>query len=151
MKVLVDTNVLVSAILKDGEPERILRFIRSRADMEWIVSSDILKEYRDVIGRKKFGLPLQIQHEWFAWIDSVTTEIPVDLEVNFSRDPKDEKFLACAMQAEAMFFITGDHDFSVAQQLVNTKIVSVALFLRVFNLFGTGSVEWETQKSFQKS
>lgn len=135
MRVLVDTNVLISAILKDGKPERILQFILSRKDMEWVVSSDILKEYKNVIGRKKFGLPLSIQHEWFAWIDIVTTEIQVDLEVSFPRDKKDEKFLACAVQADAMFFITGDRDFSEAQQLVNTKIISVSLFEKYINLF----------------
>ena len=57
MKVLLDTNVLVSAILKDGEPERIVRFIVSRGDIEWIVSTDIMKEYKTVLARKKFGLP----------------------------------------------------------------------------------------------
>ncbi|MBF0460635.1 MAG: putative toxin-antitoxin system toxin component, PIN family [Magnetococcales bacterium] len=60
MRILVDTNVLMSAILKDGKPERIIQFIISRADIEWIVSCDILKEYKDVIGRKKFGLPALI-------------------------------------------------------------------------------------------
>ncbi|MBF0460634.1 MAG: hypothetical protein HQL87_04480 [Magnetococcales bacterium] len=77
---------------------------------------------------------MPIQHEWFALIDLVTTEIPVGLAVDFSRDRKDEKFLVCALQAEAMFLITGDHDFSVAQQLVNTKIISVSLFAKFFKL-----------------
>lgn len=134
MKVLIDTNVLVSAILKDGKPEQIIQFVVSRTDIEWIVSTDIMKEYKCVISRKKFGLPTTIINEWFAWIDTATTEIQVDLEVDFPRDQKDEKFLVCALQANALFFITGDSDFSEAQQIVNIKIVSVAVFERFIGL-----------------
>ena len=75
MKVLIDTNVLVSAILKEGKPEQIIQFVVSRADIEWIVSSDIVKEYKSVISRKKFWLSETIIDEWFTWIDTVTTEI----------------------------------------------------------------------------
>ena len=134
MKVLIDTNVLVSAVLKNGKPEQIIQFIVSRKDIEWIVSTDIMKEYKNVLAREKFGLPTTIKNEWFAWIDTVTTEIPVNLEVDFPRDRKDEKFMACALQANAMFFVTGDYDFCEAQQLVNTKIVSVTMFERLLDL-----------------
>ena len=38
MRVLIDTNVLVSAILKDRDPEKVVLFVASRDDREWIVS-----------------------------------------------------------------------------------------------------------------
>lgn len=41
---------------------------------------------------------------------------------------KDAKFLACALAANADFFITGDQDFAEAGRLVRTKIVSVRQF-----------------------
>jgi len=40
------------------------------------------------------------------------------------------RFIACALAAQANFFITGDHDFSEAQQMMNTTIISVSLFKR---------------------
>lgn len=50
-----------------------------------------------------------------------TIEIDVDLEIDFPRDRKDAKFIACALAAQANFFITGDHDFSEAQQMTNIR------------------------------
>ncbi len=45
------------------------------------------------------------------------------------RNPeKDAKFLACAIAADADYFITGDQDFSEAQMLLQTKIYSVTQF-----------------------
>ena len=57
MKVLIDTNVLVSAALKDKIPEEVILFVVSHADVQWIVSPDILAEYKVVLNRSKFGLP----------------------------------------------------------------------------------------------
>jgi uncharacterized protein len=64
-------------------------------------------------------------------VDSVTTLIDVDVEVDFPRDRKDAKFLACAIAAGADFFITGDADFNEAQTLLNTTIISLSLFKRL--------------------
>ncbi|HCU23832.1 MAG TPA: putative toxin-antitoxin system toxin component, PIN family, partial [Deltaproteobacteria bacterium] len=52
--VVIDTNVLISAILKDRDPETVLTFIVSHPDFEWLVSEEILGEYRDVLKRGKF-------------------------------------------------------------------------------------------------
>lgn len=51
-----------------------------------------------------------------------------DLAIDFPRDQKDAKFLACAIDAGADYFITGDRDFSQAQKLLSTTILSVAQF-----------------------
>ena len=49
MKILIDTNVLVSAALKDKDPETVVLFVTAQADFEWIVSPEILAEYKDVL------------------------------------------------------------------------------------------------------
>ncbi|MBI4843862.1 MAG: putative toxin-antitoxin system toxin component, PIN family [Nitrospirae bacterium] len=128
MKVLIDTNVLVSAILKDKDPELVFLFIAGRPDIEWIVSPDILKEYREVLSRDKFSLPEEIKTKWFNMLDILTTVIEVDLNIDFPRDIKDQKFIECAVIADANYFITGDKDFSQAQKLLNTTIISVTKF-----------------------
>jgi predicted nucleic acid-binding protein len=43
MRVIIDTNVLVSAVLKDRDPEAVIMFVANRDDFEWIVSK-ALKE-----------------------------------------------------------------------------------------------------------
>lgn len=131
MKVIADTNVLVSAILQDKAPEEVILFIAKSPDIEWIVSPQILKEYKEVLSRKKFGLSEDIKSAWFSAIDSLTSIVDADISVEFDRDRKDAIFLSCAIVSGADYFITGDKDFSEAQRLVNTTIISVSQFNRL--------------------
>lgn len=131
MKVVIDTNVLVSAALKNKDPEAVILFVTSQPDIEWIVSPAIVAEYKEVLARKKFGLPQEFLLKWFQFLDGVTVSVDVNLELEFARDRKDAKFLACALVSDAEFLITGDRDFSQAEKLVNTTIISVSLFKKL--------------------
>ncbi len=128
MKVLIDTNILVSAALKDREPEKVILFIAKHPDFEWIVSPEILEEYNTVLSRAKFGLSKPLLGKWTDILEEVTISVDVDASINFPRDQKDAKFLACALSANAEFFITGDKDFEEAHKIVNTTIISLSLF-----------------------
>lgn len=105
MRVIIDTNVLVSAVLRDRDPETVILFLAERADCEWIVSSEILTEYKEVLNRPKFKLPEELKQKWFSAMDTLTTLIDVEVEIDFPRDQKDAKFLACALAANAELFI----------------------------------------------
>ncbi len=131
MKVLIDTNVLVSAALKDRIPEEVILFVVAHTDVQWIVSPEIMAEYKEVLGRAKFGLSQEIQHKWFDLLDIFTTAVQVDATIDFPRDRQDAKFLACALAVQADFFVTGDRDFSQAQKLINTTIISASLFKKL--------------------
>ena len=132
MKVIIDTNILVSAAIRDREPETIIQFIVDNPEFEWIVSSEIMTEYKEVLQRRKLKLTEEIQKKWIELLQSVTTVIEVDIEVDFPRDRKDAKFLACALSASADFLITGDRDFEEVPQLENTTILSVKDFKKLF-------------------
>ena len=131
MKVVIDTNVLVSAVLKDRDPEKVVLYVASQPDLEWIVSPRILKEYKDVLGRDVFGLPADVLQAWFSLLDALTVIVDADIAIEFPRDRKDAPFLACALAADADYLITGDRDFSEAQKLLKTTILSVAQFIRL--------------------
>ena len=103
MKVIIDTNILVSAIIADGKPEETINFIIASDDWDWIVSEEILTEYREVLNRRKFKLSETIKHNWLNLIESAIAKIDVAVKVDFPRDRKDEKFLACAVVSEADF------------------------------------------------
>ena len=128
MKIVIDTNVLVSAILKDRVPEDVLLFIIDTPEFDWAASPEIIAEYKDVLGRKKFHLPKELVDEWIELLDDSVVIIPVSLEIEFPRDRKDEKFIACALSADADLLITGDKDFVEAEKMMNTTILSVASF-----------------------
>jgi putative PIN family toxin of toxin-antitoxin system len=131
MKVVIDTNVVVSAILKDKDPEEVIFFIASQPDIEWIVSPEILTEYKEVLKRDKFHLTDDILQSWFILIDSLTTIVVTDIIVDFPRDRKDAKFLACALVSDADYFITCDRDFDRPLKILNTAILSVRQFKKL--------------------
>jgi len=94
---------------------------------DWVVSTAILAEYKAVLSRPKLKIVEPVQEQWFQLIDEATTVIEVAVSVEFPRDPKDAKFLECAIVSNADYFITGDRDFD-ASTLLTTQIISVAQF-----------------------
>ena len=131
MKVIIDTNVLVSAAIADRNPEAVILFVVGNPEIEWVVSAEILTEYKEVLNRRRLKLTPDQKQRWFTLLDEITQFIDVNIEIDFPRDQKDAKFIACAIAAAANFLITGDIDFSEVQTLGNTTIISVSLFKRL--------------------
>jgi putative PIN family toxin of toxin-antitoxin system len=128
IKVIIDTNVLISAALRGRDPEAIVLFIVSSPNFEWVVSEEILLEYKSVLDRKKLKLSDEIKQKWLRIFDTFTTVIDVNITIDFPRDPKDAKFLECAIASKAKYFITGDRDFTEPIDLEHTQIISVSQF-----------------------
>ena len=137
MKIIIDTNIVISSALKDGIPEQVILLILANPEKyQWFVSPEILTEYREVIKRKKFNLSEFTQKRWLRLIDTFTTIVKVNIVVDFPRAHrrcaygvrKDAKFLACAIASEADFLITGDRDFQEASPLLQTRIITVSDF-----------------------
>lgn len=136
MRIIVDTNIVVSAILKNNHPESVIQYILEDNDLEWIASQEILDEYQNVLQRKKFNLPKEIASSWIALLKQKIQLVinNTAFNINFSRDNNDEKFLNCALSNNAHFLITGDKDFTEAQKILNTTVISVAQFKKLFSL-----------------
>lgn len=98
MRIVVDTNVLVSAALKDKDPEAVILWIATQSDCEWVVSPDILREYKEVLAREKFGLTQELQQKWFELIDQMTTIVEPDPLIDFPRDQDAVQALAALGQ-----------------------------------------------------
>lgn len=128
MKVVIDTNVLVSAVIRDRLPERVLRWCLAQPSFEWLVTPAILAEYTEVIRRPKFALDEATLSWWLELIATDTTLIHPQTTIDFPRDRKDAPFLECAQAGRADYLITGDGDYSEAQALIDTPIVSVRRF-----------------------
>jgi putative PIN family toxin of toxin-antitoxin system len=135
MIVLLDTNVLLSAALRDRLPERVVLYVATNDDCKWIVTPHILAEYIDVLRRPKFGFSPETLAHWSALIDMRTVNVPVPAtSPQFSRDPKDAPFLAAALANRADFLITGDNDLLQSQGIVPTRILTAAEFARDFQI-----------------
>jgi putative PIN family toxin of toxin-antitoxin system len=128
IRVVIDTNVVVSAAFKDQAPEEIILFVVGQEDFDWIVSPSILEEYNQILAREKFALPPIVLQRWRETFEQCTLTIETNIEIDFPRDQKDARFLECAVVAGADYLITGDRDFKSAQKLVETTIISVWQF-----------------------
>jgi putative PIN family toxin of toxin-antitoxin system len=132
MRIIIDTNVLISAIWRDKNPEAVILWVISQPDWEWIVSKEIMEEYQNVLHRKKFSFPPETLQKWEAILERDTHLQPVDADMDFPRDPKDAMFLDCAISNHVNYLVTGDADFGEARKVVSTTILSVSMFMRLF-------------------
>lgn len=132
IKVIIDTNILVSAILRDRDPEIVIQHVVDNPEFEWVVSSDILAEYKAVLSRPKFRLTPALLNQWFNLFDDFPSLVSIDQIVDFPVDPGDAKFLACAICSDADFLITGDGHFEAAKSLMNTAVITVSMFKSLF-------------------
>ena len=107
MKVVIDTNVLVSALYsKNGAPARVLALVIS-GEATPCFDFRILEEYRDVLSRKKFGFSESSVNDLLKWITSYGLSlVPSPLGVAFA-DESGKKFYEVAKCAGAVL-VTGN-------------------------------------------
>lgn len=132
MNLLVDTNVVISALIRDGIRRRVVNEVVARDGWFWIVTEEIETEYQAVLARPRFKIPSAIQHDFKAFIEAVTIRVRPVTPPPFPRDPKDELFIAAALASDADYLITGDKDLLEEQPLASTQIVRPAEFARLF-------------------
>jgi uncharacterized protein len=133
MIVVLDTNILISAALRGGLPERALLHCAQKQPLSWHISPEILDEYHEVLHRPKFHFPAQKLAYWRNLITRSTILIENVSPLDFPRDRKDAKFLALARSVSADYLITGDADFAdlPAELLLHTRIVSASEFCAI--------------------
>ena len=108
---VLDTNVLISAALfSKGAPHTLVQHILSNGCL--VFSNATFEELRSRIYRPKFDLYLSLDmregllHDFSAcarWVDP-------DTVLPYSRDPRDDVFIATAMKAGLSFLASGDKD-----------------------------------------
>ena len=134
MNVLIDTNVLLSAALRDRLPERVVMFVATQDDWKWLVTPAIRAEYADVLKRPKFALTSEVLQQWTNLIDSRTVSVASPPDIEYPRDPKDAPFLAAAIATTANYLVTGDKDLLDSQLALETKILAVGEFATLFQI-----------------
>ena len=129
VRVVLDTNVLISAILFGGKPRQILEKA-VRGEIRLCLSEPILEELKGVLRRSKFDYSPEM-------IQVILTELTgiADL-VNPSKsigvvleDPDDNRILECAVEAEANYIITGDSHLLKLSRYRNIEVLNAVAFL----------------------
>ena len=108
MRVILDTNVLVSGIFFSGPPFQILKAWRDRK-LHLVISTDILAEYQRVatiLGEKYNTIDLQPIFDLIT-VNSEIIEAP-PLNAPVCADPDDDMFIACALASNCKIIVSGD-------------------------------------------
>ncbi len=129
MRVILDTNVLISGIFFGGPPATILRAWRD-GKVQFVVSTEILKEYDEVAKRLSRRYPgievgplLMLLARNAELVDAATLPLPV------STDPDDDKFLACALASRTEVIVSGDRDLLGVSGYRNLRILAPREFV----------------------
>ena len=109
MRIVLDTNVVVSGVFFAGCPGQILSAWH-RGQITLVLSALILAEYREV-GAELSAQYGELDFEAFAALlvmNADVVEVPETLAEGVCSDPDDDKFLACAAAAGASVIVSGD-------------------------------------------
>lgn len=128
MKVVFDTNILVSAVLWRGTPYRCLLTVQAGL-AELIVSPSILTEFHGVLVAK-FAFTEAEAAETIALVRNMSThiEVPGVLEA-VADDPEDDKFIETAQLAGAPYLVSGDKHLLRLATYGSVQIIRARAFL----------------------
>ena len=129
MRVVLDTNVLISALIGHGKPRRLLVYLFK--ERELVSSRQMLAELEDVLSRSKFGLTRSQIDEFLTILVKrfIISEIEEFPEV-VAEDPDDNVVLATALAGGAEYIVTGDRHLLNLRDYRGIKIVSVGEMLK---------------------
>lgn len=139
MRVVLDSNVFISALAFPGsKPDQVLRHAR-RGELELFTSPFILREVGRVL-REKFRLSKRDVNAAVEAIRAVAREVePTERLQVVDADDDDNRILECAVAAEAHFLVTGDKDHLLPLgSYRGVRIVSPAEFLDQLATGGPG-------------
>ena len=130
MRVVVDTNVIVSAFLWGGVPRQLLDTAEA-GRIELVTSRALIAELEDVLSREKLSGQLNQTRFSAAYLLARYSQLarliePAAASVANLRDPDDEAVIACALAAGAELIVSGDKDLRVVKIYQNVRIVSAA-------------------------
>ncbi len=141
MKIVLDTNVLISGILWKGPPNEILKHIETK-NLELVQSAETFNELEAVIKRGKFAEIIEKRQlninlilssiitlcKFYNVSDQTKEKINKEVSIE---DVDDLKFINLAVESEADYIISGDTHLLKLERYNNLKIVNPTEFLKI--------------------
>jgi len=141
-KVVLDTNVFISALLWQGHPHRLLHLAET-GHILCFATIEMLNELEDVLNRPRFSDRInslrtsvaEIMAGVVSLVRIVRSKREIKLRVNEKpADVDDVMFIHCAIISDAKFLISGDDHLLSLKQIRKVQILKPAEFLDRFSL-----------------
>ena len=129
-RVVIDTNVLVSALLFGGTPGKLIPLWKS-GRIQPLASKEMIDEYLRVLAYPKFKLSEEeikfiLYQEILPYFEAVQTKRG---RVIIPDDPSDDKFIRCAKTGKATIIVSGDEHLLALKSYGKVKILTPTRFL----------------------
>ena len=132
MRIVIDTNVIVSGLMfQNGNEARLLTLLEERR-VTACVTPKILAEYAEVIARPKLRIDESTRVAILDYLHTNGLLLTPIHRLALSPDESDNRFLECAEAAAAEFLVTGNKRHFPARH-GQTKIVNAREFLEAFD------------------
>jgi uncharacterized protein len=129
MTIVIDTNVIISALLFGGNPQRVLEMVLTQT-VRMAVSRKMLDEVAGVLQGRKFRHPLEAALSIVRELESISDlVVPLRRIEAISADPYDNMVLECAATADADYIVTGDTHLFKLKEFEAVWILTPAQFL----------------------
>ncbi|MHB1335480.1 MAG: putative toxin-antitoxin system toxin component, PIN family [Candidatus Humimicrobiaceae bacterium] len=130
LTLVLDTNVLISAIVFKGRPEIILKSCILENKFDGVVSPEILAELIKKL-KIKFGFSDELTKEWELIFKNTLKNMLPSYNIKVCRDPDDNKILDLAVFSGADYIITGDKDLLSLGKYKDIIIITPADFINL--------------------
>ncbi|OKY77891.1 MAG: PIN domain containing protein VapC [Candidatus Methanohalarchaeum thermophilum] len=130
LRVVLDTNVLVSSFLGTGPPDKLMNKIEEREIIS-VTSLEIIEELKDVLDRDKIPVnekEKELFLDRFLLLSEVVDPFDIDLDV-VEEDQDDNKFLECALKGDCSYLVSGDSHLLDLKEFKGIKILDPRGFL----------------------
>ena len=132
IRVVLDTNVLVSGLLFGGTPGKLVDLWKT-GRIRPLMSGEMVNEFLRVLAYPKFELSEE-EIQYLLYVELLPYAEMFDVRpgpVLIARDPSDDMFLLCALTARAMYIVSGDRHLLKLKTYRRIKILSPAEFLSI--------------------
>lgn len=130
LRLVVDTNIVVSAAVKPAGLQRTVLLLAITKPASLHVSTDILAEYRDVLSRPELQIRKGLRRQLLDLIAKRSCSVAPARQIDVASDPGDNRFLECADAARADYLVTGNTRH-FPRFWKKTKIITSREFLSV--------------------
>jgi putative PIN family toxin of toxin-antitoxin system len=127
-KVVIDTNVFISAFGWGGKPFKIIQVLEV-GEIVNCISEDIITEVSKALSYPKLAFPQELQSGILEFIIAHSRFFKSKKSLKVTPDPKDNILIECALSAKARFIITGDKKLLAMKKYGSVKLISPEAFL----------------------
>ena len=127
MKIVIDTNVIISGVFFGGYPKEVIEAVKEDKVTAY-ATQEIIDEYEETVHEMIVRKQGHFNTTRFSLFTSKLQLVEkIDIEP-ICRDPNDDKFIACADSVKAKYIINGDKDFLYLYRRGNIKIITAKEF-----------------------